>query len=87
MAEVRTFGAPPLLSAIVRTVCDCGVRPAEPGEFTLRAFLAGRIDLPQAEAVLGVIDSAGSEQLKIGAGPASRGMNNLRRSSGCAIRS
>src|SRR5262249_45075476 len=34
-----------------------------PGEFTLRAFLAGRIDLTQAEAVLGVIDAAGRQEL------------------------
>jgi tRNA modification GTPase len=38
-------------------VCTSGARLAEPGEFTLRAFVAGRIDLTQAEAVLGVIDA------------------------------
>jgi tRNA modification GTPase len=42
-----------------------GVRPAHPGEFTLRAFLAGRMDLLQAEAVLGVIDSAGEDAFAI----------------------
>ena len=40
-----------VLNAIVRAAVDCGARLAEPGEFTLRAFLNGRIDLPQAEAV------------------------------------
>ena len=40
-----------------------GARLARPGEFTLRAFLAGRIDLTQAEAVLGVIDARGRHQL------------------------
>ena len=52
-----------LLEAVVRAACRGGARPAEPGEFTLRAFLAGRIDLTQAEAVLGVIDAAGAAEL------------------------
>ena len=47
----------------MRAACSGGARPAEPGEFTLRAFLAGRIDLTQAEAVLGVIDATGSAEL------------------------
>jgi len=63
VAEVHTLGSPPLLEAIVRAACSGGARPAEPGEFTLRAFLAGRIDLTQAEAVLGVIDAAGAAEL------------------------
>ena len=63
VAEVHTLGSPPLLEAAVRAVCSGGARPAEPGEFTLRAFLAGRIDLTQAEAVLGVIDATGSAEL------------------------
>jgi len=63
VAEVHTLGSPPLLEAVVRAVCAGGARPAEPGEFTLRAFLAGRLDLTQAEAVLGVIDAIGSAEL------------------------
>lgn len=58
--ELHTLGSPPLLEAILRQLCAGEVRLARPGEFTLRSFLAGRIDLTQAEAVLGVID-AGSE--------------------------
>jgi len=64
VAEVHTLGSPPLLEAAVEAFCATGARPAEPGEFTLRAFLAGRIDLTQAEAVLGVIDAAGPDQLR-----------------------
>ena len=56
-AEIHTLGSPPLLEAILGQLCDGSVRLARPGEFTLRSFLAGRIDLPQAEAVLGVIDA------------------------------
>jgi len=57
VAEFHTLGSPPLLRAVLDAVCHAGARLAEPGEFTLRAFLAGRLDLVQAEAVLGVIDA------------------------------
>ncbi len=64
MAEFHTIGSPPLLDAVLERLYECGARPANPGEFTMRAFLAGRIDLVQAEGVLGVIDAADHEQLK-----------------------
>ena len=51
-----------------------GRRLAGPGEFTLRAFLAGRIDLTQAEAVLGVIDAAGPRELDIALGQLAGGL-------------
>lgn len=63
-AEIHTLGSPPLLEALLRAVCAAGARLAAPGEFTLRAFLAGRIDLTQAEAVLGVIDAADERALQ-----------------------
>ena len=63
-AEIHTLGSPPLASAVLQTVCAAGARLARPGEFTLRAFLAGRIDLTQAEAVLSVIDARGAEPLR-----------------------
>src|SRR5262249_37949732 len=53
VAEIHMPGSPPLASAILSRLCAAGARLAEPGEFTLRAFLAGRLDLTQAEAVLG----------------------------------
>ena len=56
-AEMHCVGCPPLLEAVLEELYRNGARPARPGEFTLRAFLAGRIDLLQAEAVLGVIDA------------------------------
>jgi tRNA modification GTPase len=62
-AEFHTSGSPPLAEALVAELCRHGARPARPGEFTLRAFLAGRLDLTQAEAVLGVIDARGGEAL------------------------
>ena len=64
LAELHTLGSPPLLEAALEAVCQGGARLARPGEFTLRAFLAGRLDLTQAEAVLGVIDARGQAQLQ-----------------------
>lgn len=63
LAELHTLGSPPLLEALLEAMCQAGARVAQPGEFTLRAFLSGRIDLTQAEAVLGVIDAADPGQL------------------------
>jgi len=62
-AEIHTLGCRPLLEAAVRTLCQAGARLAEPGEFTLRAFLNGRMDLTQAEAVLGVVEARDGQQL------------------------
>jgi len=61
--EIHTFGSLPILEAVVAAAIEAGARPAGPGEFTLRAFLAGRLDLTQAEAVLGVIDAKSRRQL------------------------
>lgn len=57
LLELHLPGSPPLLEAVLAHLCRCGARMARPGEFTLRAFLAGKLDLIQAEAVLGVIDA------------------------------
>jgi tRNA modification GTPase len=62
-AEIHAVGSPPLLAAVLEELCRNGARLAEPGEFTLRAFLAGRIDLTQAEAVLGVVDAQSRDDL------------------------
>ena len=73
-AELHTLGSPPLLQAALRAVCRAGARLAEPGEFTLRAFLAGRLDLTQAEAVLGVIDAHSPEELRVALGQLAGGL-------------
>lgn len=82
VAELHTIGSAPLLQAVLSTVCRAGARLAEPGEFTLRAFLAGRLDLTQAEAVLGVIDAAGADELDAAlaqlAGGLARPLHQLR---------
>lgn len=64
MAELHTLGSPPLLDALLEHLFTNGARSANRGEFTMRAFLAGRIDLVQAEAVLGVIDATDHEELE-----------------------
>ena len=55
--EISAHGSPVLLSAIVEAAVGAGARLAEPGEFTFRAYLRGRIDLVQAEAVRDLVDA------------------------------
>lgn len=55
--EIDGHGGVLVMKRILETVIRYGARPAEPGEFTKRAFLNGRIDLSQAEAVMGLIQS------------------------------
>ena len=57
LAELHTVACPPLVERLIADLLAAGARPAERGEFTLRAFLAGKKDLPQAEAVLAVLDA------------------------------
>ena len=64
MAEFHLTGSVPLLEATIEHLCNCGARLARRGEFTMRAFLSGRIDLLQAEAVLGVIEATDHEELQ-----------------------
>ena len=57
VVEIQGHGGPLILRRILRTVLAQGARMANPGEFTLRAFLNGRLDLAQAEAVMDLIES------------------------------
>ena len=58
VVEIATHGSSVVLNAVVAAALGEGARLAAPGEFTLRAYLNGRIDLPQAEAVADLIDAA-----------------------------
>jgi tRNA modification GTPase len=58
VVELSAHGSPVVLRGIVEAATAIGARLAEPGEFTLRAFLNGRMDLMQAEAVADLIDAA-----------------------------
>jgi tRNA modification GTPase len=57
VVEMSAHGGPLVLRRIVEAAIETGARPANPGEFTLRAYLNGKIDLPQAEAVADLIDA------------------------------
>jgi tRNA modification GTPase len=57
LVEIAAHGSPVVLDLLLRRAIDLGARLAEPGEFTQRAFLAGRIDLTQAEAVRDLIEA------------------------------
>ena len=62
--EIDCHGGVYVMKRILETVIKYGARPAEPGEFTKRAFLNGRIDLSQAESVIDVINSKNEFALK-----------------------
>jgi tRNA modification GTPase len=67
IVEISAHGSPVVLRHIVELCIAAGARLAEPGEFTMRAFLNGRIDLTQAEAVRDLIDSQTLYQAKVAA--------------------
>ncbi len=64
VAEIHTFSSPPLVELLVAQLLQAGCRAAQPGEFTLRAFLAGKLDLTRAEAIHAVIESGSRDELK-----------------------
>jgi tRNA modification GTPase len=59
--ELQGHGGPVVMQALLAACLDAGARLAEPGEFTRRAFLEGKLDLAQAEAVADLIDAASRE--------------------------
>ena len=76
MAEIHMIGSPPLIEAVLSRLFENGTIPAESGEFTLRAFLNRRIDLVQAEAVLGVIDADDQKLLELALGQLAGGLSS-----------
>ena len=67
VVEIACHGSPVVLRYALERLCQAGARLAEPGEFTLRAYINGRIDLPQAEAVRDLIDASTLYQARIAA--------------------
>ena len=67
VVEISCHGSPVVLKHLVEMAMHAGARLAEPGEFTMRAFLNGRIDLTQAEAVRDLIDSQTLYQAQVAA--------------------
>lgn len=76
VVEINTHSGPIVVSAILSLVLQKGARLAEPGEFTKRAFLNGRIDLTQAEAVIDVINSRTEKSLEIATTHMQGGLKN-----------
>jgi tRNA modification GTPase len=67
VVEISCHGSPVVLRYAVERALEAGARLAEPGEFTLRAFLNGRIDLPRAEAIRDLIEATTLYQARIAA--------------------
>ena len=65
LVEISCHGSPVILKGILRLALEAGARLASPGEFTLRAFLRGRIDLVQAEAIRDLIEAQTLFQVKV----------------------
>jgi tRNA modification GTPase len=62
--ELHAHGSPVVLDALVRRACELGARPARAGEFSERAFLSGKLDLAQAEAVADLIAARSEAQVR-----------------------
>lgn len=67
VVEIAAHGSPVVMELLLRHALDSGARLAEPGEFTQRAFLAGRLDLTQAEAVRDLIEAQTLTQARLAA--------------------
>ena len=62
--ELQGHGGPVLLALLLQAACAAGARPARPGEFSERAFLNGRLDLAQAEAIADLIDAGSAAAVR-----------------------
>ncbi|MGD0442939.1 MAG: tRNA uridine-5-carboxymethylaminomethyl(34) synthesis GTPase MnmE [Edaphobacter sp.] len=67
IVEIAAHGSPVLLDHLLRQCLAAGARLAEPGEFTQRAFISGRLDLTQAEAVHNLIEATTLHQVRVAA--------------------
>ncbi len=65
VVEISCHGGSVVLSLVLRAVLSAGASLAAPGEFTKRAFLNGKLDLAEAESVMGLISSKSEQELKI----------------------
>jgi len=82
VVELHLLSSPPVLERLLADMLFAGVRAAQPGEFTMRSFLAAKTDLPRAEAALGVIEASNRDELRRSlrqlAGGVSRPLDGLR---------
>jgi tRNA modification GTPase len=75
VVEIAGHGSPVVMAAIVASACEWGARAARPGEFTLRAFLNGKIDLVQAEAVQALVEAVSPAQARVAASQLEGGLS------------
>ncbi|MEE2658533.1 MAG: tRNA uridine-5-carboxymethylaminomethyl(34) synthesis GTPase MnmE [Candidatus Latescibacterota bacterium] len=75
--EISTHGSEAVLQAVLETAVESGARMAEAGEFTRRAFINGKLDLPQAEAVVDLIRAGSRSGLMTAYGAASGGLSKV----------
>jgi tRNA modification GTPase len=68
VVEIHGHGSPVLMAELIRNLVEAGARLADRGEFTLRAYLRGKLDLTQAEAVLDLVQAQTREGLSLAAG-------------------
>ncbi len=82
VVEITPHGNPAIVENIIETICTYGGRIADPGEFTKRAFINGKLDLVQVEAVAALINSKSKEaalaQQKIASGALSKKINEIK---------
>jgi len=87
--EISCHGSPIIVDQIISAVCSFGARLADPGEFTKRAFLNGRLDLVQAESVSKLIESRSAEAANVNsrilAGALSKKLNTIKESIVCVL--
>jgi len=87
--EISCHGNPIIVDQIISAVCSFGARLADPGEFTKRAFLNGRLDLVQAESVSKLIESRSAEAANVNsrilAGALSKKLNTIKESIVCVL--
>lgn len=79
VVEIHCHGGPAAQRAVLRLLIRLGARPAEPGEFTRRAYLGGRIDLTQAESVAGIVRARTSSALRASVRQLSGGLSQRLR--------
>jgi tRNA modification GTPase len=75
VVELHTLSCPPLVELMIGELLKAGARAAQPGEFTMRAFLAGKLDLVKAEAVLAVIEAGNRDELRSALGQLAGGVS------------
>ena len=85
--EISTHGSPVIVDAVIRACTEGGARLARPGEFTWRAYLNGRLDLLQAEAVADLVAATTTAQVRVASAHLDGALSALIREAGDEIAS